>query len=168
MLIGASELIEQRSLAAVLVAHEGESQDTVLWKRVLMFLDMVFAAFAETGMNHWKRTGLVSGTLVRSLVGIGGGDFDQGGLRLAQRKAVSVYQQFHGVPERSILHKLHLLSGNHSHVEEMLAQRALPSHADYSGISADFQLVQCHSPRNCTFPSKLGILYMRYFEENDI
>ena len=48
-------------------------------------------------------------------------------IRESERQFVSVDSELHWISHRSKLHKLDFGSGHHSHIKEMLPQRALPS-----------------------------------------
>ena len=50
MLIGTGELVEEGGLAAVLVAHEGEGQKSIVRKRIAVSGLMEASGLAETGM----------------------------------------------------------------------------------------------------------------------
>ena len=50
MLIGTGELVEEGGLAAVLVAHEGEGQKSIVRKRIAVSGLMEASGLAETGL----------------------------------------------------------------------------------------------------------------------
>ena len=141
MLIGAGQLVEQRSLAAVLVACQRKGQRGLLRQRMLIFLDMKPAALTQTGMLTVKaarrRGGRPSDSIYRC-------DLDLPGVRQPKRQLIAVYPQLHGVAHGREFYQRHLRAGDQAHVQKMLAQGALSAHCRDPGRLADLQLVQHH------------------------
>ena len=133
MLPGTGELVEQRGLAAVLVAHKGIGEGHVVGQGVLLRLVVGPAVLAQAGV------GPVRGT-VRPLVAAGAvldgiyGDL----LRLGQAEGqlIAVDLQLHGVAHGGQLDHRHLRPGHHAHVQKVLAQGAVAPHlSDHGAFS---------------------------------
>ena len=136
MLPGAGELVEQRGLAAVLVAHKGIGEGHVVGQGLLLRLVVGPAVLAQAGV------GPVRGT-VRPLVAAGAvldgiyGDL----LRLGQAEGqlIAVDLQLHGVAHGGQLDHRHLRPGHHSHIQKVLAQGTVAPHLPDHGAFSNAQ-----------------------------
>ena len=129
MLICACELVEQRSLAAILVAGEREGDRRALGQGLTEVADVVVARRA-----HLANAG-VRGRAGQRLDGNGrlGKGFhrlDQGeaGVIEAQRQLVAAQLNLDGVAHRGNLAHAHPDAGRKPHVEQMAAQLAVAAH----------------------------------------
>ena len=140
MLVGAGQLVEQRGLAAVLVAGEGEGQRRALGEGMLGFLLMEAAALAQTGVRNGRAPlGRRQGNSVADVL-----DFDFLRVRKTQRQLVAVNAQLHRVAHRRELDHGHVAVGDKTHVEKMLPQCAFAAdRTDGCGL-ADGQIFECH------------------------
>ena len=125
MLVGAGQLVEQCRLAAVLVAHEGEGQQSSVRQRLARALGMELPFLAQARVGR----GLAGGTRR----GAGGAlfafcDVDLFGVGKAQRQLIAVDAQLHRVAHRRKLDKGHLCAGNDPHIQKMLPQGAFASY----------------------------------------
>ena len=141
MLVGAGQLIEQRSLAAVLIAGEGKGQRGAFGQGIFGLLFVETAALAQTGMRHgrapfrrrqWNRVADVF-------------DLDLFCVRQAQRELVAVDAQFHRVAHRSKLDHRHIAVGNKTHIKKMLPQCAFAANRTDGCSLADGQIFECHT-----------------------
>ncbi len=146
--VGAGQLVEQRCLAAVLVARQGKCEHCPLRERILVRLDVVFALLAEAGMRRDRhRDGLPFLRKVGRLVAQRlrhGRHFDVRGVRQPQRQLVSVDRNLHRVAHRRELFQRDNGAGDQPHVQHMLSQGTLAADCfDFRSLS-DFQVLQSH------------------------
>ena len=111
MPVGAGKLIEQRGLAAVLVADKRKGQQGALGQRVAAALFMKATLFAQTGVG-----GRFALLLMLLLDLLDGGDLDLLRVCEAQGQLVAVYAQLHGVAQGRELDEGDLRSGDNAHV----------------------------------------------------
>ena len=147
MLVRPRELVEQGGLAAVLVAGQGEGEHRPLGERVLVFPGMEAAFLSEAGMIvliFYRSPGV--GVHARRGVQFFYLDFSR--VSKTQSQGITVDEQLHRIAERSELGQCQGLSGNDSHVKEMLPQLALSSDFHDYGRLAFSQFIQSHSSCN--------------------
>ena len=123
MLVGTGELIEQRSLSAVLIARKGKGERFGIRQRMLRLSFMGLAVFAETRMFDVfiDAAGSLPDRRVRRF------DLDLLRVRQAQRQLIAVQAQFHGIAHGRQFYHFQDGARGHAHIEEVLAQRALSS-----------------------------------------
>ena len=139
VLVGARQLVEQRRLAAVLVANEGKSQPRPLRQRVPAALRVELALFAQARVFRLSR--ILRGRFFPFDRGL---HVDPGRVRQAQRQLVAVHAQLHRVAHGGQLFQRHLRARYHAHIQEVLPQGALAAHArDFRALS-DLQISQRH------------------------
>ena len=144
VLVGARQLVEQRGLAAVLVAHQREGERGALRQHVGRLaahglLAVIGARQHHVGNRFLGRAGEAVGIVVGRRP-----DLDLLGVGQAQREVETVDAQFHGIAHRGVLHERHARAGNDPHVQEMLAQGALAPHALHHAALANLQIAQHH------------------------
>ena len=136
MLVGAGELVEERRLAAVLVACQREGEHGAFRQGILVLLLVVAAAFAEARvLQEIRQRGDFFPAVVGFLFSVAFRRPDAvrvdtylRGIRDSHREGVAVDHQFHRIPHRGIFGEGHLRSGDDSHVEEVLAQGSRASY----------------------------------------
>ena len=143
VLVGTCQLVKERGLAAVLVAGKCKGQDLVIGQRVFLGFDVIFAAFAITGVRD-RRAARAFVFRLHRLLAIGFGKLDFLGVCKPQGQFIAVDAQFHGVAHRRKLFERHFGTRDHAHIEEVLAQRAFSPNRLDNGALSDFQLVQFH------------------------
>ena len=136
MLVGAGQLVEQRGLAAVLVAHQREGQLRALRQRVAAAPGVVLAVLAQA------QVGLLAAPVRRGALGqaLDARGLDLLGVRQPKRQLVAVDAQLHRVAHRRQLHQRDLRARNHAHVQKVLPQRALAAHGVDAGALPDLQI----------------------------
>ena len=112
MLIGAGQLVEQGSLAAVLVSCQCEGKKLSFRKGMLICLFVVFASFSKSRMRNGFGT-LVSLWSFRTSDVF---DFNFGCICKAQGQLVAVDPYFNRITHRCIFHHCHICHGNDSHI----------------------------------------------------
>ena len=147
VLIGAGKLIEERRLAAVLVAHEGESEGLALRKRRLMRRIVVHSRLSDTRVMgacrllfRWFRdyslllNGIEVDGLYVNLLSVSEAQgqliafhLHSGGRVIAGRRG---YDELHRVAHRGIFLECQDRAWDDSHIKEVLAEGAF---ASYSG-----------------------------------
>ena len=150
VLIGAGELVEERRLAAVLLAGQGERQDRILRERVFVLLGVELSFFAEARMGVVFVQGqIVSEILVQRLCRrlflhkiLVHADLDR--LRKPERQGVSVDLDLHRIAHRRHLDEPHFGPGDEAHVQEMLPEGPLSADVLHDGRLAYLQIFQCH------------------------
>ena len=146
MLVGARQLVEKRSLAAVLVSDQGEGERGAFRQRVRRFAAHDVLAVIGTRQYHVGNLFFSkAGKTARVVVGRRP-DLDLLGVCQAQREVEAVDAQLHGVAHRGVLHERHPRTGNDSHVEEVLAQGTLAPHVLHYAALAYSQVAQNHKP----------------------
>ena len=130
VLAGSGQLVEERRLAAVLVADEGKGEERAVRQRIAASLRMEAPAFAETGVLIAQIRDLFF--LFRAFFGQRS-DADLPGLVQAESQLVAVDADLQGVAHRRVLDHGHFGTGNDPHVEKMLAQRALAADFGHCG-----------------------------------
>ena len=122
MLLGAGQAVEERGLAAVLIADQCKLHDGALRERITVARKVESAALTESGML---------GLLLFRLLLFGFGcsfcvcDGDLLGIGEAERKLIAVEPQLHRVAHRGELHDRDLRAGNDAHIEKMLTECAV-------------------------------------------
>ena len=145
VLARSSELVEQRGLAAVLVAHERERHGLALGQRMLVGLVVEPAALAEAGVR--QRLLLVEeAPHARSAAAVGDGTLvlhlDPPRVVEAQRQLVAMDAHLHGVAHGRVLHHGDVDLRDDAHVQEVLAQRSLAADRDHRGRVPEGKVVQ--------------------------
>ena len=141
VLVRAGQLIEQRSLAAVLIAGEGKGQCSAFGQGIFGLLFVKAAALAQTGMRHRRapfrrrQRNRVADVF----------DLDLFCVRQAQRELVAVDAQLHRVAHRSELDHRHIAVGNKTHIKKMLPQCAFAANRADGCSLADGQVFECHT-----------------------
>ncbi len=138
MLVGARELVEEGSLAAVLVPGQGEGQRGVFGQRIFAFFCVIFPAFSQTGVGFglclWGFG--VRGNFRRVVAHLADGDFL--GVRHPQGQFIAVEHELHGIPQRGVFYQGDVCVRNDSHVQEMLPQRPFAAHSLDGGPFSDW------------------------------
>ena len=139
VLVRARELVEERGLAAVLVAREREAKHFSLRHRMRVV--------ARAHVHLVGQAVLAKARMPDALVspardaGRHGArprrDANLARVRDAQRELVAVDAELHGVAHGRVLLERDLRAGDDAHVQEVLAERALPSHDGYGDGLAD-------------------------------
>ena len=150
MLVGTGELIEERGLAAVLLAGKGESQDRVLGQRVLILLGVELAFLSESGMRVVLMQGkIVSEILVQRHFGrfffrtvLVYNDLER--LRKPESQGISMDLYLHRITHRRHLDETHLRTGDDAHVQEMLPEGSLSTDFLHHGGLTYLQIFQSH------------------------
>ena len=133
VLVGAGELVEQGSLAAVLVARQRKGQGLILRQGMLPLLGVVLAALAKTRvLHHLLRH---RGVHRRGLFGGGHGDLCR--VVQTQGQLIAVDAQLHGVAHGCQLYQRDLRPGDQTHIQKMLPQCACTAHSIHYGAFAD-------------------------------
>ena len=122
VLVCAGQLVEQRGLAAILVAHQRKGERFVVRQRVAAALGVVFASLAETGVlcgahRFLCENGRFFGGLCRR-------NADLTGVVQPQRELVAVDLQLHRVAHRRVFYQRHHGARYHAHIQKMLPQRS--------------------------------------------
>ena len=125
VLVGTGQLVEERRLAAVLVARQGEGEHLGVGQGVFVLLVVVGCSLAQSGVGHYG--GLCRG---RGALGLRRYlDADACCVSLSQGQFVGVYLQLYGVAHGGVFAHAYDGSGDETHVEEVLAERSLAAHA---------------------------------------
>ena len=133
MLVGAGELVEQGSLAAVLVARQRKGQGLILRQGMLPLLGVVLAALAKTRVLH--HFSIHRGVHRRGLFGGAHGDLCR--VVQTQGQLIAVDAQLHRVAHGRQLYQRDLCSGDQTHIQKMLPQCACTAHSIHYGAFAD-------------------------------
>ena len=148
VLVGTGELVEERCLAAVLIAGKGEGEQIgllcdfpsilVLARGTPMLGCLLVANLLTTTLVFLVITTGLAETRVWNLVatrlGFGrsdgnvGSDFDLCGIGKAKCEQITAKQDLHRVAHWRILHKRDLDAWDDAHIEEMLTQCTLTAH----------------------------------------
>ena len=150
MLVGAGQLVEQRRLAAVLVARKGKGQRLAFRDRLAGFVVMVagrVVQFAAAGVRH-RRMALFFRFCAVARVDIP--YIDLPGIVQAQRQLIAAQFQFDRVAHRRDLAQRDLGARGQPHIQQMAAQRAAPAYCIDDGILSYFQFRQCHGPSSAS------------------
>ena len=142
MLVGARQLVEERRLTAVLVAHEG--------KRNLLIDDpLVFMRLQFEGCGlavAWVLIALMAvgiifivGMWCVGLAFFARPYFNFFSVGKSECQFVILNKQFHRVAHRSIFFQFDFLARNDAHIEEVLSQGTLTSNSEDFGCMANFQ-----------------------------
>ena len=117
MLVGSGQLVEERRLAAVLVADQGKGEHRPVGEALAVPRKMIAPVLTEArvlgGGNPVNPSVLVSALRDR---------LDPDGLRVSkpERQLIPVDLQFHRIPHRREFHHCDLRTGNHAHIQEVL------------------------------------------------
>ena len=130
MLVGAGELVEERGLAAVLVAYQREGERGPLRKGIARALGVKLALLAETGVRGGLAFGAVLPVDGCRLNGLNADLLRVGN---TQCQLIAVQAQLHRVAHRGQLDHRHLDAGDQTHVQKMLAQCAFSADRDDAG-----------------------------------
>ena len=145
VLFGARQLVEQRCLAAVLVADQRKRQHGALGQRIAAAFRMETSAFTETEMlaHGFRRVRLLPHRI--------GGRFHFDLVRVVkpERQLISVETDLDRIAHRRVLHNFDIGAGNDAHIQEMLAQSAAPADCQHTCGLAFFYFLQCHG--RCLF-----------------
>ena len=147
--VGAGQLVKERRLAAVLVAHQRKGEQRPLRQRVAASLGMEFAALAETrvrgpavGFRPLPFRCRRSGHRLH---------VDFVSLCQPQRQLIPVQQHLHGVAHGGVFDHRHLRAGDQPHIQKVLPQRAAAPHGLDNRAFSDFQFLQRHSSESSHF-----------------
>ena len=140
VLVRARELVEQRGLAAVLVARQGKADGVAGGDGHLAAARG--HALAQGGVG----TGLAMGVCGRHRVGVMDvNELDARGVCPAQGELVAAQAYLHGVAHGCVLHHGDLGAGRQAHVEDVLAQRRIiRCHRGNDRVLANLQRVESH------------------------
>ena len=133
VLVGTGELVEQGSLAAVLVARQRKGQGLILRQGMLPLLGVVLAALAKTRVLH--HFSVHRGVHRRGLFGGGHGDLCR--VVQTQGQLIAVDAQLHGVAHGRQLYQRDLRPGDQTHIQKVLPQCACTAHGLHYGAFAD-------------------------------
>ena len=171
MLICPGQLVKKRRLAAVLVSDKGKGQELPVRERISASLGMILALFSKAGVLDLPGCTFLlpvlrcSGTpCLPSCFILNQCSLDLPGILQPQSQLISMDAQFHRIPHGSQFHQGHLRPGDHSHVQEMLAQRALSSNCIDSGCLPDFQVSDRHAPAPFNSYDSISGLYTDIFQ----
>ena len=147
VLVGACQLVEQRRLAAVLVAHQGKSQDApmpavALGSQRLVCLGVGMAVARVTLLAVAWMGYLLPGQNHGGVIHRARFHLDACRLGLTQRQAVAIEVQFHGVAHGGVLHYGDLGSGDEAHVQQVLSQGSFSLHLRHKGRTAHFHIAE--------------------------
>ena len=138
MLVGAGQLVEKRSLAAVLVAGQRKVQRLPLGD-----LGTGLAVVVAGGLAQLTHAGVGYGSV--ALLAAGGAvglmdilDLDFCCIGKAQRQLIAAQLDLDGVAHRRDLAQRDLGAGGQAHIQQMVAQLALPANGAQHGILPDF------------------------------
>ena len=126
VLVGARELVEQRRLAAVLVARQRKVQHGVFGERLCLVFPMEPAALSQAGVVDLEArvVGVERGDMAARLGGAERLDLDALRVVDAQRELVAVDRELHGVAHGRVFLERDDRAGDDAHVEEVLPKRA--------------------------------------------
>ena len=149
VLVGARERVEERGLAAVLVAGQGQLERAPLGDCLAGRARRVLLA------NGGVRGGLEALAGARGVVHVVHlRERDVRGVVPAKRELVAAQANLERVPHGGALHERDLHARREAHVQDVLAQRRLVTvHRRHHGILANLQLIKVHarfSPRSST------------------
>ena len=139
VLVRAGQLVEQRGLAAVLVAHEREGERRALRQRVLARPVVELAALAQARMRDGlaRRAALPHVGAVAHVV-----DLDVARVVAPQRQLVAVDAHLDRVAHGRMLHHGHVDQRDDAHVQKMLSKRPLAAHRGHGCGFPDRKIVQ--------------------------
>lgn len=139
VLVRAGQLVEQRGLAAVLVAHEREGERRALRQRVLARPVVELAALAQARMRDGlaRRAALSHVGAVAHVV-----DLDVARVVAPQRQLVAVDAHLDRVAHGRMLHHGHVDQRDDAHVQKMLSKRPLAAHRGHGCGFPDRKIVQ--------------------------
>ena len=135
MLIGAGQLVEEGCFAAVLIADQSKGKQRSLRKRLPVFLMMIFAVLAKTGVS-----GRTDFLYARMLVGAfpDRRHFNFTGVCKAQSQLVAMDLQLHGIAHGGKFHHGCFGSGDDAHIQKMLTKSTFSANPCNHGAFADF------------------------------
>ena len=137
-LVGTCKLVEERSLAAVLISDKGEGELCVLRKFLSASLGMILAAFSESGVGYFR----ASCRLLLFLFGLfisldlNRIHYDLLGFLKSQSQFISVYSYFHRVSHGSEFDNRNICLRDDSHVKQMLSYGSFAIYFPYDGLLA--------------------------------
>ena len=152
VLVRARQLIKQRRFAAVLITRKCKGQ-RFSGRQRLAGLHVVLAALAETRVKNRARVLRPHRLRYRVANFI---DLYFFRIGKAQRQLVAMYAHLNGVAHRCEFHHGDVRLRNESHIQKMLAQRALAANGCHRCRFADRQVFQCHAL--APFLSRLDVL----------
>ena len=138
MLVGAGQLIEQRRFAAVLVAGQGKTQRLSfgdLTARLAVVVAGGLAQLTHAGVGYGSVALLTAGGAVGLMDIL---DLDFCCIGKAQRQLIAAQLDLDGVAHRRNLAQRDLGAGGQAHIQQMVAQLALPANGAQHGILPDF------------------------------
>ena len=145
MLPGAGQLVEERGLSAVLIAHQGKSQERAVRQGRPGPFAAALILLTQTGMMGFFRPLL---PLFRYCGRIDELDIDFLRLRKAQRELIAMKPHFHRVAHGGQLDQRDFHARDYAHIKEMLTERAFAADFFYHGTLAGFQIIDCHHCRS--------------------
>ena len=159
VLVGTRQLVEQRRLAAVLVAGQRKGQRRALGQgraRLARVVAGRFAKLAHAGVGHRGVARLAAGGAVGVVHVV---HRDLGRVVQAQRQLIAAQLHLHGVAHRGHLAQRHLGAGGQAHVQQVVAQLACAAHRADHSVLADLQFCQCHIRPN--LPAASAVRYTK-------
>ena len=127
MLVSASQMVEKRGFAAVLLTSECKGQNSAFRQRIFMFFVVIntFLTKSRVSVMIWQRCDIQFVDVESVIFRLFGRNMwfhlDKFGVGFAERERVAVHCHLHRVAHRGVFHDFDNSVGNHSHVEEMLA-----------------------------------------------
>ena len=131
VLICTRKLVKQCCFSAILVTCKRKCQLRVLWKRIFSFFGVITSVFAKPRVRLiFNRS---TGYRFFSWQRLYGNHFNFFRICKSERKLIAVNTQFHRIAHRGIFCQRYLCSGNHSHIQKVLPERAFSAHSFYYG-----------------------------------
>ena len=138
MLICTGQLIKQRSFATVLISYQRISQFLPLRQWIFILFGMIFPFLTQPRM-HRIYDSLTALMAIAAL--INGLNLNLRRFCKPERQLVAMHLQLHRVTHRRKLHNRNLCSGNHSHIQKMLPQRAASAYFLNDSVFSNFQFL---------------------------
>ena len=142
VLVRAGQTVEERGLAAVLVAGEREGEGLALRHRLGRAAGM--HALTQCRVSRGARLGRDARGGVRIMHT---NELDPRGGVTAKRELIAAQTDLHGVAHGGVLHHRNLGTGRKAHIEDMLAERrVIRRHRRDHRVLANFKLIEFHLP----------------------
>ena len=142
VLVGAGQLVEQGRFAAVLVPDQSKGEQRAVRKRITGSFWMKTPFLSETGVFRFSGTDfpvLGCGERVEKL------NVNPRCIGQPQGQLISVNAQLHRISHGRQFHHGQHRAGDHTHIQKMLTQRALPADPGDTGALAGLQFRNGHA-----------------------
>ena len=153
MLAGSGEHVEERGLAAVLLAREGKSEHCAFREGVFVVFGVVFAALAQARVGIVVvEVGVTAVVALFRFFGFGrfrhaGTQPDGGGIFLAQCQGIAPDKDLYRVAERGAGHHLHRGARGEPHIQKMHPADSFSAYRIYYGCAAYCKFIYSHYTR---------------------